>query len=343
MKKRILVTGASGFVMHHVVEHILKNTDWEIVCIDRMDSPRKNGYDRLRDIAAFDDSRVKCYTHNLNLPFSVGLKQEIGDIHYFLNGASGSHVDNSIVSPVEFVQNNVNIALYCLEYARELNDKGCLDRYIQFSTDEVYGTAPFGVNYKEGDRHNPGNPYASSKSAQESIVRAYANTYKLPCIITNTMNVLGERQDPEKFLPKIINYVLEGKTLSIHSDSSKTKAGLRHYIHARNIGSALIHILKNSNELLHNVDAELGTFNIVGEKEYDNLELAKLVASYVGKPLKYEMVDFHSSRPGHDLRYSLNGSKMRDLGWTHPVSIEDSIKKIVEWTLLPENIRWLKE
>lgn len=334
--KKILITGASGFVMHHIIEHLLKNTDWNIICIDRL--AKKSGYDRLRDIQVFDDSRIKCYFHNLNLPFPSGLKQEIGDLNYFLNGASNSHVDTSITNPVEFIQNNVNITLNTLEYARELN----LEKFIQFSTDECFGTAPFGVFYKEGDRHNPGNPYAASKSCQESICQSYSNTYKIPIIITSTMNVIGERQDAEKFLPKVINYVLEGKTLPIHSDPTKTQAGLRHYIHARNVGDAILHILKYSNEKLDNIDNNLGKYNIVGEKEYDNLEFAKTIAGFVGKPLKYEMIDFHQSRPGHDLRYALDGSKMRNLGWTPVVDIDKSIENIVKWTLKPENIHWLK-
>ena len=211
------------------------------------------------------------------------------------------------------------------------------------NTDEVYGTAPQGVDYAEGDRHNPGNPYSASKSGSESIVRAYANTYRLPCIITNTMNVLGERQHPEKYLPLVINKLVDGEIVHIHSNKEKTKAGTRFYIHARNVADGILYVLDNTTETLDRLDASKGVFNIVGEKELDNLELAQIIAKYVGKELNYELVDFHSSRPGHDLRYALSGKKMELLGWKPPINIEESIQKIVEWTLLKENNKWLNK
>jgi dTDP-glucose 4,6-dehydratase len=155
------------------------------------------------------------------------------------------------------------------------------------------------------------------------------------------MNVLGERQHPEKYLPLVINKVLKGEVLSVHSNKEKTKAGTRFYIHARNVAAGILHIINNCGERLDNLDASKGVFNIVGEEELDNLELAKIIAGFVGGELKYEMVDFHSSRPGHDLRYALDGKKMKGLGWEPPVSIRESIKNIVEWTLRPENKKWL--
>ena len=341
MSKKILITGGAGFVGSHLVEHFIKNTDWEIVVVDRL-SYASMGFDRLRDINCFSEKRVKIFTADLTQELGKGLKDEIGDVNIILHMAAESHVDNSITSPVAFVQNNINSTIHLLEYARKLNDKGCLERFAYFSTDEVYGTAPEGVDYKEGDRFNPGNPYAASKAGSEMIVRSYANTYRIPSIITNTMNVLGERQHPEKYLPLVINKVLSGEKVMIHSNKACTKAGTRFYIHARNVADGVLHVLKNTDETLDNIDASLGTFNIVGEREMDNLELAQMIASNVpDKELLYEMVDFHSSRPGHDLRYALDGSKMKGLGWVPPVDIEESINSIVDWSLEPENERWL--
>lgn len=343
---KVLITGGSGFVAHHVIEHILKNTDWGIISVDRL-SYSSMGYDRLRDIEAFDDERVTCYTADLTKAFGEGLKKEIGSVDYILHLASESHVDNSIINPVDFIHNNVDCTLYLLEYARELTKKG-LKKFVQFSTDEVYGTAPKGTNHKEGNRFNAGNPYSASKAMQECMCQAYSNTFKVPIIITNTMNVLGERQHSEKYLPKIINSMLRGQKLTIHSDATRTKAGSRYYIHARNVADALLYILLNCDETLDNVDASKGKFHIVGEKELDNLELALIVERYVRQVqgysdcrLNYEMVDFHSSRPGHDLRYALDGDKMKCLGWEPPVDIENSIKHIVEWSLNEKNIKWL--
>jgi dTDP-glucose 4,6-dehydratase len=224
-----------------------------------------------------------------------------------------------------------------LEYAKSLKN---LEKFIYFSTDEVYGSAPVGKNYKEGERFNCGNPYSASKGAAECICQSYANTYGMPIIITNTMNVIGERQHPEKYIPKVVKKVLNGEVVTIHSNKEKTKAGSRFYIHARNIADALLHILNNCDETLDNYDSSKGRFNIVGEKETDNLQLAQLIAKILGKELKYEMVDFHSQRPGHDLRYALDGEKMKSIGWTHPVAFEESLENTINWTL--DRKEWLE-
>ena len=350
-----MVTGACGFVGSHVVEGLLKSTDWDVVTVDRLSYSARNGYDRLRDVKAYDDSRVFRFQHDLNMPFGDGLIKEMGHIDYILHLASESHVDRSITDPVPFVKNNVNITITMLELARGLKD---LKRFLYFSTDEVFGTAPQGVFYSEGDAHNSGNPYSASKAASEQIVRAYANTYKLPCLITNTMNIIGERQDKEKYLPLVINKVLSGDLLSIHANKDKTKAGQRHYLHARNITAALIFILENTTETLNGSSVSSGVFNIVGEREFDNEEFALLIRDCVNtvligqcgvdekiveKELNYELVDFHSSRPGHDMRYALSGDKLLSMGFEYPVTAAESVMKIVEWTLQPENVRWLKE
>jgi dTDP-glucose 4,6-dehydratase len=202
---------------------------------------------------------------------------------------------------------------------------------IYFSTDEIFGPAPEGKAYKEWDRYNSTNPYSASKAGGEELCLAYANTYKTPVIITHTMNVFGERQHPEKFIPMTIRKVLLGEEVIIHSNVDLTRAGSRFYIHARNVANAMMFILHNS--LVRD------KYNIVGEKEVDNLELAQIIARVVGKKLKYKMVDFHSSRPGHDLRYALDGTKMGDLGWHIPMEFEKSLEKTIMWTL--EHPHWL--
>ena len=334
--KKVILTGANGFVGHHILEHFIRHTDWEIYCIDKLNYA-SSGHDRIRDINVFDDERVKIFTTDLSLALPEGLIKELGDISYIFHVAAESHVDNSIDHPVPFIQNNIDSTLYLLEYAKKLPN---LEKFIYFSTDEVYGSAPVGMAYKEGDRFNCGNPYSASKAAAECICQAYSNTYQMPIITTNTMNVIGQRQHPEKFVPKVIKKVLNGEVITIHSNAEKTKAGSRFYIHARNIADALLHILHNCDEVLDNYDASKGKFNVVGEKETDNLQLAQLIADILGKELKYEMVDFHSSRPGHDLRYAMDGEKMANLGWTHPILFEDSLRDTIEWTL--EHPNWLE-
>lgn len=145
------------------------------------------------------------------------------------------------------------------------------------------------------------------------------------------MNAFGERQHPEKFIPMTIKKILKGEEVIIHSDSTKTKSGSRYYIHCRNIAKAIHFLLENFEQR--------EKYNIVGEKEVTNLELAQKIAETLGKPLKYKMVDFHSSRPGHDLRYALDGNKLKKMGWEVPMSFEDSLKSTVNWTL--KNPKWL--
>lgn len=148
----------------------------------------------------------------------------------------------------------------------------------------------------------------------------------------NTMNNYGERQHPEKFIPSTIKKVLAGETVIIHSNKDRTVSGSRFYIHARNTSDALLFLFN------HGKKGEI--YNIVGEKEVSNLELAHLIAKILGRPLFYEMVDFHSSRPGHDLRYALDGSKLAELGWTPPVGFEQSLEKTIQW-YMENKEKWL--
>jgi len=334
---KICITGAAGFVGHHIVEHFLKNSDWEIIVLDKL-TYAASGMDRLRDIKAFDANRVKMFAVDLQQPLSHGVKQEIGEVDYILNLASESHVDRSIANPVPFIENNVKLVLTILEWAREL--KG-LKKFIQFSTDEAYGTAEDGVAYKEGDRHNAGNPYSASKDAQEAICRAYANTYGLSINITNAMNVIGERQHPEKFVPICIRKILNDEVIQIHANADLTKSGTRHYLHARNIAQALHFILEKTNEKLDKIDASLGCWNIVGDMEIANDDFARMIGKIMGKKPKIELISWHRSRPGHDLAYRLSGEKLKKVGFSYPMSFEETLRKLVSWTLLPENKKWL--
>ena len=327
MKKKILVTGGAGFIGSHVCEHLLKNTDWEIVVIDKLNYA-SSGFDRLREVSVFDDKRVHIFATDFTKPIIDGLAQEVGEVDYIVHMGAETHVDNSITNPEPFVMSNVVGTMHMLNFARRL--KG-LKKMIYFSTDEVFGPAPEGTSFKEWDRYNSSNPYAAAKAGGEELCLAYANTYKVPVMISHTMNVFGERQHPEKYIPMVIRKVLLGEEVVIHSNPDLTKAGSRFYIHARNVASAIMFLL--------NIGQERDKYNVVGEKEVDNLALAQLIAKFIGKPLKYKMSDFHSSRPGHDLRYALDGTKMHDLGWHLPVDFENSLRKTVDWTL--KNDKWL--
>lgn len=329
--KKVLVTGGCGFIGHHLVEHLYMNTDWDIVVLDKLNYA-SFGYDRLRSTGVLSSSRVRVFSYDISHPLSDGLKMEIGDVNILVHMAAETHVDNSIRDPVSFVKNNVMSTLYILEYARELRGRG-LDLFFYFSTDEVYGPALGDKLYREDDRHNPTNPYSASKSAAEQLCMSYYNTYGVPVMRINVMNAFGERQHVEKFIPKVIRSVLLGEKVYIHSYPDRKTSGTRFYIHARNIAAGVLFLLNNG---------KVGdSYNLTGEREISNLEMAQMISGYMGMELDYEMVDFHSDRPGHDLRYGLDGGKMAGMGWELPVSFEDSLRRTVLWTL--ENRDWLRE
>ena len=339
MGKKILITGGAGFIAHHLINHILSNTDWEIITLDRLDF--SGNLNRLNEVVTsfpeIERKRVKVIHHDLKSELNPEIIATIGRIDFISHLAAGSHVDRSIKYPLEFVMDNVVGTANILDYARKLDH---LERFAYFSTDEVFGPAPKGINYKENDRYNSTNPYSASKAGGEELVVAFENTYGLPSFITHTMNVFGERQNPEKYIPMVIKKVRDDEKVVVHANPNKTKAGSRHYIHAEDVSKALIFLFNFDHSNFHpdETGAKCQKFNIVGRDEIDNLELAQFIAQCQDKELNYEMVDFHSQRPGHDLRYALDGSKMAKMGW-QPDSAYDKLKETVNWSL--KNDRWL--
>ena len=326
---RILVTGAAGFFGHHFCEHVLRNTDWEIVALVRLG--RIGNLRRLTDIECWpqEQHRVHVVWHDLRSPIPFFVRRDIGRIDYIVHAAASTHVDESIKRPGDFVMDNVLGTLHMLEYARNIPT---LKFFQQFSTDEVYGPAPEGVDFLETDAYNATNPYAATKAGAEQLVNAFGNTYSLPVFISNCMNLIGERASHEKYLPLCIRKIVASETITIHADPTKTQAGQRHYLHCRNAAAATLFLLEHAEQR--------GRYNVVGDKEIDNLTFAQMVADIIGKPLKYELVDFHSSRPGHDRRYSLSGEKLKKMGFSYPKSFEETLERTVRWTL--EHPEWLR-
>ena len=333
---RVLVTGGAGFIGHHVIAYLLERTDWQVISLDRLDY--SGNLNRLSDALKQmpqATGRVKVVHHDLKAAINPHVAAHIGKVDIILHLAAGSHVDRSIEYPLEFAMDNVIGTVNILDFARTQD----LKRFIYFSTDEVFGPAPQGIKYKERDRYNCTNPYSASKAGGEEFAVAYQNTYGLPIYITHTMNVFGERQSPEKFIPMCIRKALAGETITIHSNADKTKAGSRHYIHVREVADALLFLLTNNPEIENDYGgAKCPKFNIVGSEEWDNLMMAEAISMILHKKLSYEMVDFHSSRPGHDLRYALDGSLMESLGWK-PKSVTDTLWRVCGW--FRENKKWL--
>jgi len=350
-KKICLITGIGGSIACHFLKHIMLNTDWNIVGTD---SFRHKGW--MDRVTAMTDThpewkeRITIVTHDLIAPFSPLQRKKIGHVDYIINMASLSDVEASIQDPVPFIQNNVALALNMLEYAKEIWGLSTTNQtappgtvFIQISTDEVYGasSSKFGDLRKEWDAIIPSNPYAASKAAQEAIAISYWRSYGVPLIITNTMNNFGEYQQSSKFPVMIQKAVARGDELTIHGKEGMI--GSRSYIHSRNFADAIIFLLKNKTPHKHvpNTADRPDRFNIAGDKQLDNRELAQTIAKLMNKELKYKLVDSHSARPGHDPHYGLDSTKLYTMGWKPPLTFEESLKKTIEFQM--QNPKWIND
>ena len=370
MRKKVLLTGIGGFIGSHCLQYWLENTDWDIVGID---SYRNKGQvSRVQEVRlaeAFDASRVKIYVHDLAVPIDRQLENllldrrinERGQIEerpfdYIINMASDSAVERSTTDPTYCLRNNYELAINMLEFARKNPPR----TFIQISTDEVFGEAPPlpDPGHKEWAAIRPSNPYSASKAAQEAMAIAYWRTYDLPIVITNTMNIVAEWQDPEKFLPKIISLVAQGKEVPVYADrvyglgpgtgkvpgeyivdGDAWYVGSRVYLDARNKADALQFLTTLSPARYSKGAAEPDRYNICGEDELDNLQLAQMVAQVMGKDLIYKLIPSDSARPGYDRRYALDGSKLAAKGWKPPIPFRETLKRVVDWTM--DNQHWL--
>jgi dTDP-glucose 4,6-dehydratase len=309
----------------------MTNTDWTVACPVTF---RHRGVPK-RIASALETNpewwgRVDVIYADLSAPVDPVTAARFGDVEYILNVASESHVDRSIETPASFVENNVRLMGNVLDYARQAHPRVVL----QMSTDEVYGPAPDGYAHREWDPVLPSNPYSASKAAQEAMCFTYWRTYGVPVVITNTMNIVGEMQDPEKFVPKTMRALLAGEPATVHV-SPDGQPGSRFYLHARNLADAWLWLLSNHEPQMYADGHDRPSrFHIVGEREVDNVEMVDILAKHMGIGIyQADKVDFHSSRPGHDLRYALDGAKLAAAGWSPPMPLQESLARTVEWTM----------
>ena len=339
-----MVTGGAGFIGHHMIRRLLKHAEYNIVSLDRLDfAGNLNRIAELgQEFGTDATSRIRIVHHDLKAEINPQLARQIGPIDYIIHMAAGSHVTRSIENPMLFVQDNVVGTCNLLDYAR--NHLPDLAKFINFGTDEVFGSAPEGIEYREYDRYNSRSPYSATKAGAEELCVAYENTFGMPIYCTHTMNVFGERQLPEKFIGLVIRKLLADESVTIHCDErTGTESGLRHWVHAADVADATMFIM----DLPHRGfplapdfgGASCPKFNIVGQREISNLEVAQTIANIMGRELKYTRVGYDTQRPGHDFRYALSGEYMKSLGWEPKYDFDTRIKQMVTWTL--KNERWI--
>jgi dTDP-glucose 4,6-dehydratase len=334
--KTVLVTGGAGFIGHHMIRRLLKHPEYNIVSLDRLDF--SGNLNRLAELGQEFDSetmkRLRIIHHDLKSEINTTLAAQLGNIDYIIHMAAGSHVNRSIINPSLFVMDNVVGTCNILEYARKFLPN--LEKFINFGTDEIFGCAEADVKFREYDRYNSRSPYSASKAGAEELCVAYENTYGMPIYCTHTMNVFGERQLSEKYIGIVIRKLLLDEEISVHCDpQTGTKSGLRHWIHAADVADATMFIMGLPHKQFELADPTFTCpkFNIVGEQEISNLDVALTIANILGRSLKYRMVSYDLQRPGHDFRYALNGEYMKRLGWETKFSFNERIKQVVDWTV----------
>jgi dTDP-glucose 4,6-dehydratase len=310
---RVLITGGAGFIGRHLVHHLLSETKWDITILDRLGEGAALG---LFNAKGFSDDRVKFHWHDLKAPIT----NLPGHFRYIIHLAAGSHVDRSIKDPLGFVADNVTGTAHMLEFARKVEG---LEKFLHFSTDEVFGAAN-GKAFDEYDSFYPTNPYSASKAAAEALCPAWANTFGLPIVVTRCTNVAGPGQDGEKFIPSTIAKVGRGEVVQIHSRNGA--ASSRKYIDVQDVCAATITALTRGGVISGRGS---GYYNIAGETEYSNVDVAARIAELMGKTLAWELVEDPPNRPRPDLRYDLDNTRLKGLGWEQRVPLEATLKEIL--------------
>ena len=331
--KKILITGGAGFIGSHVVRRFVKK--YPQIDIYNLDALTYAGnLENIKDIE--------------KMPNYTFIKADITDaeaintifVEYRFDGvihlAAESHVDRSITDPLAFVRTNVMGTINLLNAFKNLwkdNFEG--KRFYHISTDEVYGTLGMDGFFTEETAYDPNSPYSASKAASDHFVRAYGETYGMPYVITNCSNNYGPNHFPEKLVPLFINNIINNKPLPVYGDGKYTRDWLFVEDHAVAI-DLVFHSGKNHE-----------TYNIGGFNEWQNIDLVKLLCRLMDKKLNRpegtseRLISFVKDRPGHDLRYAIDASKINsELGWKPSVTFEEGLQKTIDWYF--DNQEWLK-
>ncbi|MFU2093626.1 dTDP-glucose 4,6-dehydratase [Ornithobacterium rhinotracheale] len=332
-QKSILITGGAGFIGSHVVRlFVTKYPNYKIFNLDAL--TYAGNLENLKDI-----ENQPNYTFLKGDITNESYIEEIFNQYRFdavIHLAAESHVDRSIKDPLAFARTNILGTMALLNAAKNAwNNDLEGKRFYHISTDEVYGTLGETGLFKETTPYDPNSPYAASKASSDHFVRAYGETFKLPFVISNCSNNYGPNQFPEKLIPLCIHNILNKKPLPIYGDGKYTRDWLFVIDHARAIDT-IFHEAENKK-----------TYNIGGFNEWQNIdlvkELCKQIDEKIGNPAgtSEQLITFVKDRPGHDLRYAIDATKLKDeLGWQPSVTFEQGLSQTIDWYL--NNQAWLE-
>ncbi len=312
----VLVTGGCGFIGSNFVRYLLEaHADWVIVNLDKL--TYAGNPENLEDIAT--DPRYRFVKGDICDRTVVESAMKEHKVRIVVNFAAESHVDRSITGPSIFVETNVSGTSVLLEAAKEAG----VERFIQVSTDEVYGSLGQEGKFTETSPLHPNSPYAASKAAADLLALAYHHTYGMPVIVTRCSNNYGPYQFPEKLLPLMIANAVDGKPLPVYGDG----LNVRDWLFVRD------HCMAIDTVIGRGTAGEL--YNIGGNNEWKNIDIVRLLLRLLGKP--ESLIRFVKDRPGHDRRYAIDASRIRkELGWEPSVTFEEGLARTVEWYLSRE-------
>ena len=332
--RNILVTGGAGFIGSHLVRLLVnKYPAYHIVNMDVL--TYAGNLENLKDIETKENyTFVKCDICDVEKVQQVFENHQINSVIHL---AAESHVDRSIEDPFSFAQTNVMGTLSLLQAAKDYWNEDFNEKlFYHVSTDEVYGSLTEEGYFTEETAYDPHSPYSASKASSDHFVRAFADTYGMPTVISNCSNNYGSYQIPEKLIPLFINNIVHNKPLPVYGKGENIRDWLFVNDHARAI-DVIFH------------DGKLGeTYNIGGFNEWKNIDLIKVIIKTVDRLLGREegtsdkLITYVTDRAGHDLRYAIDSTKLKDeLGWEPSLQFEEGIEKTVAWYL--ENTVWLRQ